>query len=319
MDDQDWIDSMRADSRRVVRELGFMDQTLASTPYSASAVHALIEIGTRPGITAADLAEELLLDRSTVSRMLRKLVEAGELRQDEATDDRRQKALSLTDKGRHTVRAIHRFGTAQVEEAFAHLDEPGQVVARQGMHAYARALVQRRLGAPTSAVSGPQPALLIDTELRPGDIGQIVALHAREYARLSGFGVEFEALIATELGDFAKRDDPKSRIWIARDAKGTVVGSIAVDRSSDPHHAHLRWFLLSAASRGAGVGGRLLGEALEFCDSNGVEETELWTFRGLDTARTLYEKNGFNLVSEQEGARWGSTVTEQLFRRSAEQ
>jgi DNA-binding MarR family transcriptional regulator len=35
--------------------------------------------------------------------MLRKLADAGEIREDQGAEDRRHKSLSLTDKGRQTV------------------------------------------------------------------------------------------------------------------------------------------------------------------------------------------------------------------------
>ena len=107
---QERIAGVRADARRIVRELGFIEQTVAGTPYPPSAVHALIEIDRASGITAAELADELLLDRSTVSRMLRKLVDAGEIREDQGAEDRRHKLLSLTDKGRRTVGTLHEYG-----------------------------------------------------------------------------------------------------------------------------------------------------------------------------------------------------------------
>ncbi|MGW2044830.1 GNAT family N-acetyltransferase [Streptomyces sp. NPDC001858] len=292
-----------------------MDSTLAASPYPPSTVHALIEIDRAPGITAAELAGELLLDRSTVSRLLRRLVDADEIREELGEADRRHKALSLTGKGRETVRAIHRHGTAQVEKAFAHPAEPEQEAVRRGLRIYAEALVQSRLGRP---FPGSRAAIEVDTELRPGDVGQIAALHAREYAVIAGFGVAFEAVVAGDLAEFVRRDDPAGRIWIARDEEsGTVVGSIAVDLSRGPRDAHLRWFLVGAEARGTGLGRRLLNDALAHCDDSGAEATTLWTFQGLDTARAMYEKHGFTLVSEQSGDRWGSTVVEQLFRRPA--
>ncbi|MEV1063237.1 GNAT family N-acetyltransferase [Streptomyces sp. NPDC050263] len=98
---------------------------------------------------------------------------------------------------------------------------------------------------------------------------------------------------------------PADRIWIARDEDGTVVGSIAVDLSHGPREAHLRWFLVSREARGTGLGRRLLNDAVAYCDDGGAEATTLWTFQGLDTARAMYEKHGFALVSEQSGDRWG--------------
>lgn len=39
------VDDIRAASRQMVRELGFMQATLAATDYPPSAVHAILEIG----------------------------------------------------------------------------------------------------------------------------------------------------------------------------------------------------------------------------------------------------------------------------------
>ena len=56
--------------------------------------------------------------------------------------------------------------------------------------------------------------------------------------------------------------------------------------------------------------------ALAFCDEQGLQETALWTFKGLDAARRLYEEFGFRLVEEHPGRRWGSPVLEQKFVRA---
>jgi GNAT superfamily N-acetyltransferase len=123
----------------------------------------------------------------------------------------------------------------------------------------------------------------IETVLRPGDLGQIVTLHARQYAQLAGFGFAFEALVAADLAAFVRQTHLGSRIWLARaggaehaeepGGAGEAVGCIAIDRSHDARAAHLRWFLLAPAYRGIGLGRRLLGQALRFCDDNAVRDT----------------------------------------------
>lgn len=62
----------------MVRELGFMQSTLTATDYSASAVHALIEIDEKQQVTSAQLAQFLGLEKSSISRMIAKLLQAGE-------------------------------------------------------------------------------------------------------------------------------------------------------------------------------------------------------------------------------------------------
>ena len=59
----------------------------------------------------------------------------------------------------------------------------------------------------------------------------------------------------------------------------------------------------------------LLEEATSFVDAAGFERTRLWTFKGLDAARHLYEKHGFELVHENPGKQWGTEVIEQEFER----
>ena len=138
------IDDIRAASRQMVRELGFMDATLAATDYPPSAVHAILEIGIRGPMTAMQLGDVLHLEKSSVSRMVRKLIENGELKETVDLDDARIKPLSLTAKGRRTLSALHEFGRHQVVGALAPLSKAEQRIVRDGLMLYARALQAMR-------------------------------------------------------------------------------------------------------------------------------------------------------------------------------
>ena len=140
------IDDIRAASRQMVRELGFMEQTLAATDYPPSAVHAILEIGARGPLTSVQLAEILHLEKSSVSRMVRKLVECGELNETSDAADARIKPLSLTPKGRRTLAALHEFGRRQVSGALSHLTETERKIVREGIVIYAKALKASRDG-----------------------------------------------------------------------------------------------------------------------------------------------------------------------------
>ena len=139
------IDDIRAASRLMVREFGFMEQTLAATDYPPSAVHTILEIGTSGPMTSGQLAELLHLEKSSVSRMVRKLIECGELKETSDADDARIKPLSLTPKGRRTLAALHEFGRRQVSSALARLPEAERRLVRQGLTIYARALAAARV------------------------------------------------------------------------------------------------------------------------------------------------------------------------------
>lgn len=56
--DERQLSNIRASSRRLVRELGFLNSTLADTRYSASAVHAIIEIGAKSHRKADNTIQE---------------------------------------------------------------------------------------------------------------------------------------------------------------------------------------------------------------------------------------------------------------------
>jgi len=148
----------------------------------------------------------------------------------------------------------------------------------------------------------------------PGALGRVAELHGRYYAEHWGFGLFFEAKVAAGLAEFLPRLDPaRDGFWtLVQD--GRVEAAVAVDGArAATDGAHLRWFIVSDALRGRGAGNRLLAEALGFCRRAGHPRVFLWTFKGLDAARHLYEKHGFRLAEELPGAQWGVTVLEQRF------
>lgn len=148
----------------------------------------------------------------------------------------------------------------------------------------------------------------------PGCIGRVAQMHADYYSAATGFGVEFEAKVATELAKFCRGyREGRDGLWLAVDGK-SVEGSIVIDGS---HHAeqgaHLRWFIASDQARGSGIGTLLLRSALAFCAERSYRRVFLWTFDELAAARHLYEKHGFRLARTQRGTQWGREVNEQLF------
>lgn len=140
----------------------------------------------------------------------------------------------------------------------------------------------------------------------------MAGLHGTYYQQHWGFGLFFEAKVATELASFLSRyDEQRDGFWIAVEA-GSIQGSITIDGShAAVEGAHLRWFIMSDALRGKGVGNQLMGIAIKFCQSQGYRQVYLWTFEGLNAARHLYEKSGFKLVYQQKGVQWGREVNEQ--------
>lgn len=306
------IKNIRAASRSMVRELGFMNQNLAATDYPPSAVHSLLEVEAHGAVTAAQLVHILGLEKSSVSRMLAKLVEAGELEENISADDARTKLLSLTSKGKETVQNINAYADQRVVAALAKLDPFSQTAVSQGLSSYSMALKACRENTEVKM----QSSFKIVTGYHAGMIGRITEMHGSYYAREHNFGHFFEAKVAAGLADFSARlDKPCNQIWLAM-VNGRVVGSVAIDGEDlGNNEAHLRWFILDDGCRGSGLGRKLIEEAMRFCEEQKFSSVQLWTFNKLTAARRLYESFGFELSEEWEGDQWGSTITEQQFTR----
>jgi DNA-binding MarR family transcriptional regulator/ribosomal protein S18 acetylase RimI-like enzyme len=312
--DEKEIRDIRDASRRLVRELGFMRPTLAGTNLHASAVHAIIEIGQDHEVTAADLANILNLEKSSISRMIRKLIDAGEVSEAVSDQDARSKLLSLTEQGRKTLAKINAFAKQQVSRAVGPLSPTARKSISAGLATYARALESQRSGPSLSS-----PGVSIKSGYQIGLVGRCVEMHARYYAE-AGFGPSFETRVASDLAEFMSRvARAENGIWAANRA-GQIVGTIVIDGGDlGRHRAHLRWFIVDETARAAGIGRRLLTEAVSFCDRKGFPEIELWTFAGLDAAKHLYERFGFMVVEERRGAQWGTEVMEQRYVRKRRQ
>ncbi|SFE07246.1 MarR family winged helix-turn-helix transcriptional regulator [Paracidovorax konjaci] len=315
------VEDLRTASRALVRALGFTGTDFAGTDLSPSAVHALIEIERgRGALTARELGERLRLEKSSVSRMLRKLVASGEVEESAGAQDARVKRLALSALGRQRVEAIHAFAREQVAAAMARL-APGQDRAvLEGVRLYAAALAPP---GPEAPVAAAPPPVEVRCGYRPGLIARITEMHALYYAREAGFGQRFESVVAGGLAEFCGRLAPRSPalpapngLWTA-EVGGRTVGSVAIDGEDlAPGVAHLRWFIVDDGVRGGGVGRRLLASALAFVDAQSTfSETHLWTFSGLQAARRLYEAHGFACVEERPGSQWGREVMEQRFVR----
>jgi DNA-binding MarR family transcriptional regulator/GNAT superfamily N-acetyltransferase len=303
--------SVRDASRRMVRELGFMQPTLAETDLPPSAVHAIIELGNQGAMTANQLGQMLLLEKSTISRMLARLVERGLIEERASEGDGRAKILSLTPEGHALLGDINRFANLKVGKALHSLNGASRQRVVGGLADYAdalRAVHDRKDAAPAS--------IEIHEGFLPGAIGRVAEMHGRYYAREWAMSSFFEARVAAGMADFSQRlDRPANQIWLALQA-GEIVGSIAVDGEDlGEGKAHVRWVIVEDGLRGSGTGRRLLDAAVKFCDARGFPAVHLWTFKGLDAARKLYEAAGFVLTEEWSGDQWGQVLTEQRFVR----
>jgi ribosomal protein S18 acetylase RimI-like enzyme len=159
-----------------------------------------------------------------------------------------------------------------------------------------------------------EAALEIRHELRPGDLGAIIAHHGEVYSREHGVDATFEAHVGASVAAAAKHGwpGPGERLWIA-ELDGRHAGSLALTDEGGGRAA-VRFFLLDPELRGRGLGRRWIGELLAEAQGAGYAGVWLETFSDLHAAAHLYRSHGFEVVSAESGPRWGrEAVTYQRY------
>lgn len=76
---------------------------------------ALAVLSQNPGISQADLGDELDLDRSTIADLVERMARKGLVARAQSSEDRRRKVLTITDAGERTLGEL-RPGVERVEE-----------------------------------------------------------------------------------------------------------------------------------------------------------------------------------------------------------
>jgi len=284
----DRVESVRRFSRFYTRKIGVLHERLLESPFSLTEGRVVFELAQRTSSTAAEIARELALDASYLSRLLKSLERRGFVRRERSTTDRREYSLSLTDKGWESFAVIDTRSRAEVSSMLERLYD-GQGERLTG----AMQTIEAILGeAPPS-----QPPYILRTH-QPGDIGWVVQAHAQLYTREYGWDETFEALVASIAARFLKTYDPScERCWIA-EKHGHNVGSVFLVRKSDAI-AQLRLLLVDPATQGLGIGKRLVDECIRFARLKGYRSMTLWTNDCLVAARRIYERAGFRLVDEE--------------------
>ena len=163
-------------------------------------------------------------------------------------------------------------------------------------------------------MKGPKLGGLELTGYYPGVVGKITEIHATYYYENWGFDVSFETQVGRELSEFVRDfEENRDGFWVAK-MDGEFAGAIAIDgRETDEKGARLRWFIVPPEFQGRGIGGTLIRRTVDFCREADFRKIYLWTFEGLDEARSLYEREGFRLTQEHDVYQWGQDIKEQKF------
>lgn len=139
------VNLLRHNARSVVRELGLLNEAYFDIGVTLAERHLLIELNTYPYPTVTEIAERLLLDKSTASRLIAKAVKKGYVKCSSDKNDKRKRILEFTGLGREVLNAFEPIAFKQTQEALQTLTAEEIATVYQGIALYAKGLKNSRL------------------------------------------------------------------------------------------------------------------------------------------------------------------------------
>jgi putative acetyltransferase len=287
------VPAVRQASRQMVRELGFLDHWIGGCGVSHSQCHALIELEHHGVLTAGELSDLLNLDKSTLSRTLKELLEAEYVAVRGGGEDKRKKPLTLAKKGLKQLDRIHAYANDQVHAALSLLSEAERRTVVEGLALYAKALARTRA----------QSELAIRPMLRSDnpDVARIIRTVMPEFgANGPGFAIN-----DPEVGQmFESYSGDQAGYFVVTRGGDRVVGGAGFGplAGGGKDVCELRKMYFLPEARGTGMGRKLLLLVLERAREAGFKTCYLETLEKMTQARRLYESVGFEKLCKPLGA-----------------
>lgn len=296
------IRAVRKFNRFYTRQLGLLDAHLLHSPLSLGEARVLYEIASSENALASEIGEALGLDRGYLSRIVSTFVRRGLVVRRKSAADARQSPLHLTAKGEKVFAELQKDSNTQVSSLLSKLPPDGQDRLIDSMQIIQRSLDRDEK---TERVLTLRPH-------RAGDIGWVIERHGVIYTAEYGWDMRFEALVAEIASKFLASNDPgREHCWIA-ELDGMRVGCVFLVEKSKTI-AQLRLLLVEPSARGRGIGARLVAECIDFARKAGYSKMRLWTNDVLQSARKIYQAQGFRLIEEEKHSSWGKPLTSQTW------
>lgn len=136
------IDQLEEQMTALIRAFGLhrTDVTPCGQPFSVSEAHALLELERNGGLSQTELAARLRLDKSTVSRLVRRMEGKGWFLRGRTDSDNRVVVLRLSPQGQAIVRRLAAARQEKFTRILAHMSPPDQAAIVDALRALVRAI-----------------------------------------------------------------------------------------------------------------------------------------------------------------------------------
>lgn len=140
------INLLRHHARCMVRELGLLNDAFFEIGITLAERHLLIELNAcKKPITMGEIAERLLLDKSTASRLIARALKKKYMHCTSDKLDKRKKYLALSEHGKTVLKAFEAIAFHQTRNALLTLSPEEIQTVYRGMELYSKGLKTTRL------------------------------------------------------------------------------------------------------------------------------------------------------------------------------
>lgn len=286
------IEKIRLSSREIVRELGLLSKEgMYNLPLPFR--YALIELESHGSLTHIELASLLQLDKSTVSRLAKSMLNEKLVTINTHSEDNRYKRIFITTAGKKALVEINNIANQQVHDALLQLPDADQQKVVSALDLYAKALKRSRI----------QNEYMI-RKIQKQDNLELMLLIKKV---LNEYGADKPGFAFTdpELENMYQAFNNKKSVYFVvvrkKDNKLVGGGGIGLLHGEKNSICELKKMYLLNETRGLGLGYQLLTKLLMWAKENGYSKCYLETIDAMDKANYLYKKCGFNILDKPLG------------------
>jgi DNA-binding MarR family transcriptional regulator/GNAT superfamily N-acetyltransferase len=313
------INELRQNARSVVRELGLLNDAYFEIGVTLAERHLLIELALNPSPTMGEIAERLLLDKSTISRLISKAVKKGYVECITDGKDKRKRFLQMTEKGTQTLNAFEPIAFNQTRNALLTLTHEEIETVHKGVALYAKGLKSARTQDKTANYlmldrsfkgeeqDGKKIESFSEISERLSQMGYTLDLfHEKDEERLyeifqevvhSGSQFPYECSSKEEF--YRQFFTPQGQVYVCHSLDGKVMGGfyLRANFSGRSNHIANAAYMIHHSYRGKGLGSLLIKASLHLAKERGFQAMQFNMVLSQNTlAVKLYKRLGFNII-----------------------
>lgn len=311
------VNELRRNARSVIRELGLLNDAYFEIGITLAERHLLIELAGLSSPTMGEIAERLLLDKSTISRLISKALKKGYIECITDKNDKRRRFLQMTENGKKTLQAFEPIAFNQTQQALMTLTHDEIETVYKGVALYAKGLKNSRTKEilNTEQLTTQNGKSLNDKKFeslseisnRLNQLGYALRLFDPKdkeelyeiFREVVDSGTQFP-YESSSIEEFQKQFFiPYGQVYVCHTLDGKVIGGfyLRANFSGRSNHIANAAYMIHRTYRGKGVGSLLIKASLHFAKALGFHAMQFnMVFSQNTLVVKLYEKLGFNIA-----------------------